>query len=208
MKPFNLSLYLVLDAIVCGNREALLHTAEKALAAGITCLQLRGDKIGWSKRDWYNTALALKPMCAKAGVAFIINDQIDIALATDADGVHIGQSDLPATVARHLLGKDKIIGLSTCNIAQVKAAAREPVDYIGIGPVYPTTSKTNAPPALGLAGLQTLLTAKTLPGVAIGGINAERAKIIRKLHPEGIAVVSAICGQANIKEAVQQLQDL
>ena len=95
MKLLDLHLYLVLDAALCGAR--LLATAEEALASGITVLQLRGHKTAWGKRDWYEAALALKPLCAAAGVPFIINDQVDIALAVDADGVHVGQGDLPVS---------------------------------------------------------------------------------------------------------------
>ncbi|UJF25010.1 thiamine phosphate synthase [Suttonella sp. R2A3] len=202
----DLSLYLVLDAAVCGSRERLIDTAKLALNAGVSVLQLRGHKTAWSRRDWYEVALALKPLCAAARVPLIINDQLDIALAVDADGLHIGQDDLPVAVARRLLGKDKILGLSTHNSHEAQAADPAVVNYIGMGPVYSTSSKADAKPALGLDGLAELVAVKRVPGVAIGGINAERASAVRQVNPQGIAVISAICGQDNIPAAVAALR--
>lgn len=201
----NLNLYLVLDAAVCGSRERLLHTARAALDSGVSVLQLRGHKTAWSKRDWYEVALALKPLCAAACVPFIINDQLDIALAVDADGLHIGQQDLPAAVARRLLGRDKILGLSTHHPAQAQAADPAVVDYIGIGPVYATASKADAQAPLGLDGLAAMVAVKRAPAVAIGGINAACAPAVRQINPEGIAVISAICAQADVAAAVARL---
>lgn len=203
MKNINLHLYLVLDAAACGDK--LLATAEAALANGITILQLRGHKTAWGKRDWYDAALALKNLCAAARVPFIVNDQVDIALAVDADGVHVGQGDLPVEVVRRLIGKDKILGLSTHSVAQVQAADNAVADYIGMGPVFPTRSKKDAEAAIGLDGLEKMVAAKTLPGVAIGGIRAEHAPAIRRINPDGIAVISAICGQENVAAATRAL---
>lgn len=203
MKPFDLHLYLVLDAATCGDK--LLATAEAALAAGITMLQLRGDKQRWHQRDWYEAARALKPLCAAAQVPFIINDQVDIALAVDADGVHVGQDDLPAAVVRRLLGQDKIIGLSTHTVAQVQAADGALVDYIGMGPVFATRSKADAAAAIGLAGLAAMVAAKRLPGVAIGGIGAREAAAVRAVNGDGIAVISAICAQDDVYKATTAL---
>lgn len=203
MKPFDLHLYLVLDAATCGDK--LLATAEAALAAGITMLQLRGDKQRWHKRNWYEAAQALKPLCAAAQVPFIINDQVDIALAVDADGVHVGQDDLPAAVVRRLLGQDKIIGLSTHTVAQVQAADGALVDYIGMGPVFATRSKADAAAAIGLAGLAAMVAAKRLPGVAIGGIGEREAAAVRAVNGDGIAVISAICAQDDVYKATTAL---
>ena len=151
MNACNLHLYLVLDAAACGER--LLAVAEAALQGGVSVLQLRGHKTAWSKRVWYDTALAVKARCAAHQVPFIINDQVDIALAVGADGVHIGQSDLPAAVVRRLIGNERILGLSTHSVAQVQAVDSGIVDYIGMGPVFPTRSKADADPAIGLDGL-------------------------------------------------------
>ncbi|MDO4776655.1 MAG: thiamine phosphate synthase [Cardiobacteriaceae bacterium] len=204
MKTLDLSLYLVLDAAICGDK--LLATAEEALANGVTILQLRGHKTAWGKRDWYEAALALKPLCAQAGVPFIINDQVDIALAVDADGVHVGQGDLPVAVVRRLIGEDKILGLSTHSVAQVQAVDTAIVDYIGMGPVFATQSKKDPDPVIGLDGLRAMVAAKTLPGVAIGGIKAEHVATIRAINPDGLAVISAICGQEDVSSATKALK--
>ena len=203
MNACNLHLYLVLDA-ACGER--LLAVAEAALQGGVSVLQLRGHKTAWSKRVWYDTALAVKARCTAHQVPFIINDQVDIALAVGADGVHIGQSDLPATVVRRLIGNERILGLSTHSVAQVQAVDSGIVDYIGMGPVFPTRSKADADPAIGLDGLAAMVAAKRLPGVAIGGINTDNVAVVRAVNPDGIAVIGAICGAADALAATQALQ--
>lgn len=204
MNSINLHLYLVLDAATCGGR--LLSVADAALQSGISVLQLRGHKTAWNKRAWYDAALALQPRCAAHGVPFIINDQVDIALAVGADGVHIGQNDLPPAVVRRLLGKERLLGLSTHSVAQVQAADTTIVDYIGMGPVFPTRSKADADPAIGLDGLAAMVAAKRLPGVAIGGINADNAAAVRAVNPDGIAVIGAICAAADPHTATRALQ--
>ena len=183
-----------------------MSSADAALQGGISVLQLRGHKTAWNKRDWYDTALALQPRCAAHGVPFIINDQVDIALAVGADGVHIGQSDLPPAVVRRLIGPEKILGLSTHSVAQVQAVDTDIVDYIGIGPVFPTRSKADADPAIGLDGLAAIVAAKPLPGVAIGGINTDNVARVRAVNPDGIAVIGAICGVVDILGATQSLR--
>ena len=204
MNACNPHLYLVLDAAACGER--LLAVAEAALQGGVSVLQLRGHKTAWSKRVWYDTALAVKARCAAHQVPFIINDQVDIALAVGADGVHIGQSDLPAAVVRRLIGNERILGLSTHSVAQVQAVDSGIVDYIGMGPVFPTRSKADADPAIGLDGLAAMVAAKRLPGVAIGGINTDNVAAVRAINPDGIAVIGAICGAADALAATQALQ--
>ena len=204
MNACNLHLYLVLDAAACGGR--LLAVAEAALQGGVSVLQLRGHKTAWSKRVWYDTALAVKARCTAHQVPFIINDQVDIALAVGADGVHIGQSDLPAAVVRRLIGNERILGLSTHSVAQVQAVDSGIVDYIGMGPVFPTRSKADADPAIGLDGLAAMVAAKRLPGVAIGGINTDNVAAVRAINPDGIAVIGAICGAADALAATQALQ--
>lgn len=205
-RPLDLSLYLVLDSEACKTQENLLRVAEAALAAGISILQLRCYHRAWNKRLRYQTALELKRLCVACRVPLIINNELDVALAVDADGVHIGQSDLPAVVVRHLLGTEKIIGLSTSTVAQVKQANTLPVNYIGMGPVYPTASKADAAPVIGLDILGTMVAEKTMPGVAIGGIGTDNVAGVRKIGADGIAVISAICTAPDIAAAVAQLQ--
>lgn len=205
-RPLDLSLYLVLDSEACNTQENLLRVAEAALAAGITALQLRCYHRSWNKRLHYQTALALKRLCAACQVPLMINNELDVALAVDADGVHIGQGDLPAVVARRLLGAEKIIGLSTSTVAQVKQANTLPVNYIGMGPVYPTASKADAAPVIGLDILGEMVAEKTMPGVAIGGIDTDNVAEVRKTGADGIAVISAICTAPDIAAAVAQLK--
>ena len=197
---------LVMTPLTC--RSGYEHHQPASLFGRVcfSVLQLRGHKTAWNKRDWYDTALALQPRCAAHGVPFIINDQVDIALAVGADGVHIGQSDLPPAVVRRLIGPEKILGLSTHSVAQVQAVDTDIVDYIGIGPVFPTRSKADADPAIGLDGLAAIVAAKPLPGVAIGGINTDNVARVRAVNPDGIAVIGAICGVVDILGATQSLR--
>lgn len=120
MRTIDLSLYLVLDAQACGNQDRLLTVAREALAAGVTVLQLRSHHPDWTKRVWYDIASILKPLCIAHHVPFIINDEVDVALAVGSDGVHIGQDDLPPTVVRRMIGENMILGLSTHNVMQVR----------------------------------------------------------------------------------------
>ena len=202
-KKFDLSLYLVLDPIQCGGIDGLLQTTRLAVENGVTIVQLRADE--FKKGEWYAAAKALKELLTATGVPLIINNEVDVALSVDADWVHIGQKDLPVCVARDLLGPDKILGLSTSNEAEVVASYAENVDYIGIGPVFPTTSKKNAPPDVGVNGLQHLAQIRQKPAVAIGGINLGNMEGVLACGVEGIAVVSAICGQPDIALASRNL---
>lgn len=206
-KKMDLSLYLVLDPVLCGGLQGLVRTTQIAVRQGVTMVQLRAEA-GWKKCQWFRAAQALKPILDEAGVPLIINDHIDVALAVDADGVHIGQKDLPVNIARALIGQDRYLGLSISNMHQIQAAPWDMIDYIGIGPVYPTVSKPDADPDLGLDYLRSLLEWKQCPAVAIGGINTERVVEVKQTGVEGIAVVSAICGQADTAQATRHLQQL
>lgn len=205
-QSIDLSLYLVLDAQSCATTERLLFVAEQALAAGVSILQLRSHHPDWHKRRWLDMASQVKTLCGDYHVPFIINNEIDIALAVDADGLHIGQEDLPADVARRLLGEQKILGLSTHNVQQAAAVDSRIVDYIGMGPVFSTASKAVPDPVLGLQGLREIIAAKSVAGVAIGGIDASNAQAVRACGGEGIAVISAICRAENVAEAVSVLK--
>lgn len=204
MKSFNLSLYLVLDPDLCGGPEGILNTARTAAEHGVTIVQLRAPQ--WKKRQWLETALALKEILAPLGIPLIINDQVDVALASDADGVHVGQADLPAALVRKLIGPDKLLGLSVTNFGQITIPALEGVDYLGIGPVHPTGTKLDAAPVLGLAGFAELRRATALPVVAIGGIDLVACGPIIAAGAQGVAVVSAICGQPDVAAATLALR--
>lgn len=194
-KILDLSLYLVLDPGLCGGVEGMTRTARLAVSHGVTAVQLRAD--GFKKGLLFEAALALKEALADSPAPLFINNEIDVALAADADGVHVGQKDLPAPLVRRLLGPGKYLGLSASNEAEVRAAPEADVDYLGIGPVFPTTSKKDAPPQLGLEELSRLVAIKRLPAVAIGGICVASAGQVMATGVEGLAVVSAICGQSD-----------
>lgn len=203
MKPFDLSLYLVLDPDLCGGPQGMVDTARIAAENGATIVQLRAPN--WKKRQWLETAFALKAVLDPLGVPLIINDHIDVAIAVDAAGVHIGQADLPPDATRRLIGPDKILGLSTSNAAQMADIPAGLVDYLGVGPVYPTGTKLDASPVIGLDQFSQLMRAKPLPVVAIGGIKHGTAAPLIRAGADGVAVVSAICGQADIAGATGHL---
>lgn len=205
MKRFDLSLYLVLDPDLCGSLQAMVDTARTAAAHGATMVQLRAPD--WKKRDWLTCATALKAALDPLGVPLIINDHLDVALAVDAAGVHVGQADMPPEVVRRLIGPEKLLGLSVSDDAELAASWLEGVDYVGVGPAYPTGTKPDAGPALGLAGFAALRREITLPVVAIGGIKAGTCAPLFAAGTQGVAVVSAICGQPDVAAATRLLRD-
>ncbi|SAK64465.1 thiamine-phosphate pyrophosphorylase [Caballeronia fortuita] len=202
---FDLSLYLVLDPVQCGGHDAAIRVARAALEGGATIVQLRAPE--WHKRAWFDLARELLPVTRAHGVPFVINDHVDVALAVGADGVHIGQRDLPADVARRLLGPDALIGLSVSTSDETAAAGRLAgvIDYLGAGPVYATPTKTDASAPCGIDGLAGLCAAARLPTVAIGGIQAHNAADVMRAKPAGLAVVSAICKAADPRAAAASL---
>lgn len=203
-KKLDLSLYLVLDPDLCGGIDGMVKTTQIAVENGVTAVQLRSES-QFETKNWYIAALALKAVLKDTNVPLLINDHVDVALAVDADGVHIGQKDLPVDVVRDLIGSNKLLGLSISNLLQLKAVNWQKVDYLGIGPIFPTTTKQDAASALGLTTLTELNQLKQCPAVAIGGINLQNVAEVIKTNIEGVAVVSAICGQSNIQQATLQL---
>ena len=203
MKEFSLHLYLVTDeAAKC--RHSLLETVQRAVDGGVTIVQYRSTNP--DAGTCYREALPIRDFLASRGVPFIVNNRIDLALALDADGVHIGQRDLPVPAVRAMIGPDRILGLSVSNADQLRAVDAALVDYLGMGPVFPTISKLNAPPVLGVDGFAALASQSPLPVVAIGGLDVERARLVRATGAaSGIAVVSAICGAENPEAAARAL---
>ena len=193
MSALDLSLYLVLDPELCGGAANMLRTARLAAQNGASVVQLRAPH--WKKRQWLETAIELKRILDPLGVSLIINDQVDIALAVDADGVHVGQDDLPPAVVRRLIGPHKWLGLSISNADELSAVPHGLVDYLGIGPLYPTATKSDAAPATGLPLFAELVAASRLPVVAIGGMQLGNCLQPLQAGACGVAVVSAICGQ-------------
>lgn len=203
-KDFNLSLYLVTDeAPKC--RCGLLETVRQAVAGGVTIVQYRTVKT--DRAVLLAEAQPIRDFLRSCGVTFIVNNNIPLALELDADGIHIGQKDTPVAEARRLIGPDKILGLSVSTEAQMRAVDPALVDYVGCGPVFPTISKMNAPKDLGIAGWAALAKLCPVPIVAIGGLDAERARAIRATGvANGVAVVSAICASENPRAAAEALR--
>jgi thiamine-phosphate pyrophosphorylase len=205
MKNFDLSLYLVTDSSLSLGRP-LPEVVESAVKGGVTMVQLREKNC--SSRKFYELALQLKTILEPFKVPLIINDRLDIALAVNADGLHIGQSDLPYQVARQLMGNDKIIGLSVENMAQAVDANLLDVNYIGISPVFTTPTKTDTQAPMGLEGVSYISSLSNHPSVAIGGVNLENAGKMISHGANGVAVVSAIMSSNEPFVAAMQLSEL
>ncbi|MDR0353167.1 MAG: thiamine phosphate synthase [Opitutaceae bacterium] len=203
MNAIDYSLYMVTDAAAV-YRRGLPAAVEAAVAGGVTVVQFRAE--GVAKRELYESGLVLRGLLRRLGVPLIVNDHVDLALALDADGVHVGQGDLPAGVARRLLGREKILGLSASNLEEVGAVDAAVVDYIGIGPVFPTQTKRDAAPAIGVEGLAALAARAPVPCVGIGGITIGRAAAVYAAGVAGIAVVSALSGADDVSAAARALR--
>lgn len=183
------SLYLVTDRTLSLGRSTV-EVVRAAIRGGVSCVQLREK--GCSTREFMDEARLLKALLAGTGVPLFINDRLDVALAAGADGVHLGQNDLPIADARRLVGNRMIIGISAESVADAIRAEAEGADYIGASPVFTTPTKTDTAPPLGLDGLRAIRRAVQLPLVAIGGINADNAAQVLRAGADGLAVVSAI----------------
>lgn len=193
MKAEQLKLYLVTDRPLAAGRD-LEWIVTQAVKGGVTMVQLREKDI--DTREFIELGMRLKKALQAYGVPLIINDRVDVALAVDADGVHIGQSDMPYNIARKLLGPDKIIGLSIESFEELEQANSLDVDYVAASPVYATPTKTDTARPWGLEGLREFVKRSVHPVVGIGGMNEKTAKEIYETGVDGIAVVSAIvCAQ-------------
>jgi len=201
---FDKGVYLVTDRSLSLGRP-LNEIVEEAVKGGVSIVQLREKDC--TTRDFYDIAIRLKKCLKPYNVPLIINDRIDIALACDAEGLHIGQSDMPYEIARKLLGKDKIIGLSVENLEQAYEANSLDIDYIGVSPVFSTPTKTDTAPEVGLKGLKEIASISKHPIVGIGGINLNNALDIINNGADTIAVVSAIMSAENPMQAAQNLKN-
>ncbi len=197
-----LKVYLVTDRGLSLGRP-IEDVVECALHGGASIVQLREKDC--SSLEFYELALKLKEVLRGTGVPLIINDRLDIALAVDADGLHIGQSDLPYPVARRLLGKDKIIGLSTDNYEELLAANDFDVDYVAFQ-AFSTTTKLDAAEGLGTEGLRKAVSLSHHPLVAIGGIHLSNAEDVAASGVDGLAVVSEIMSAENPELATENLR--
>lgn len=198
------SLYLVTNRILAGGRP-LTEIAAAAVAGGATVVQLREKHC--PTREFVEIARALKSELYGSGVPLIINDRLDVALAAGADGLHLGQEDMVIADARRLLPPGTLIGISVESLADAICAEKEGADYLGISPVFATTTKVDAAPPLGLAGVAAIRAAVRLPLVGIGGINAENVGSVIAAGADGAAVVSAIVAAASPGDAARTLKE-
>ncbi|HAI20555.1 MAG TPA: thiamine phosphate synthase [Clostridiales bacterium UBA8153] len=197
MKCDRLRLYVVLDRELSRGR-GLSHVTELALAGGAGVIQLRGKT--WSGLELYREAVALGPLVKSYGALLIINDRVDVALAVQADGVHVGQEDLPAEAVRRLLAPRGVLGVSVGSLEEARAAAKV-ADYVSVGPVFPTATKPDAGPSVGLDLLRHVAAAVGVPVLAIGGIHAGNVQGCVQAGAAGVAVVSAVVAADDPEEA-------
>ncbi len=192
-------LYVILDPSVRPDRP-LVDVLQVSATAGAKIFQYRNKTA--SMKIAYEEALSLRKAAQELGVLFIVNDRCDLALALDADGVHLGQGDLPIDLARKVMGHDKLIGISTHNREQVVAATAGGPDYLGFGPIFTPGSKVDHDPVVGLQGLRIIRPLTTLPIFAIGGITVDRVEEVIRAGADGAAVISAILKAPDISQAV------
>ena len=201
---FDYTLYLVTDRQLM-SCDSLTEAVEQAILGGCTMIQLREKEL--PSLEFYNQAVAVKQVTERYHIPLIINDRIDIAMAVQAAGVHIGQHDLPAATVRKVIGENMLLGVSASSIAEAIQAQQDGADYLGVGAMFPTGTKTDAE-SVSMEELQKIRTAVSLPIVVIGGINKGKAGRFKPMGIDGLAVVSAIIAQSDIKAAAAELKDL
>jgi len=194
----------VLTDVVLQARFSHAELARRAIAGGADTIQFR-QKSG-TTRSMIETAREMREICGRGGATFIVNDRIDVALACEADGVHLGQDDFPIPLARRLLGEDRIVGGSAGTTEELLRCCREGADYVGFGPVYATSSKDDAGPAVGVQALQGAVSRVGIPLIAIGGITAGNAGEVMAAGAWGVAVVSSVCCQEDPEGAARELR--
>ncbi len=195
-----LDVYFITDSNFGYTHEEL---AEMVLRAGVRIIQFREKKM--STREMVETAKRLRKLTSEYNALFIVNDRIDVALACDADGVHLGQDDMPAEIAREIF--DGIIGISTKNVTQAMNAEKY-ADYIGAGPIFPTKTKKDAGKVIGIHGLAEIVRAVSVPVVAIGAINRNNVLDVLKVGADGVAVISAIAAAPNPEDEARTLVEI
>ncbi len=182
-----------------------IELAEMVLKAGVKIIQFREKKM--STREMLENAREIRRLTEDYGAIFIVNDRLDVALASEADGVHVGQDDMPAETVREIAG-DIILGVSASNVEEALAAEKDGADYVGAGPVFTTTTKEDAGDAIGVTGLAEIVRAVKIPVVAIGGIDHSNVSSVLKTGCAGIAVISAIAANDDPKESAEELLEI
>ena len=199
----SIRLYVIPDRKI-GAPKNLVEQTKELLAGGATAIQLRDKEL--SGRKLLETATEMARLCKEAGALFIVNDRLDIAILSGAHGLHIGQSDIPLTEAKKLSPPSFIIGVSAQTIEEARLAEKQGADYLGIGAVFPTSTKEAE--ALGLTGTARVASATSLPSVAIGGINLENAAEIMKAGVSGLSLISAIVGNSDIRGQTRKFLEI
>ena len=203
-RGLDLSLYVITDPVL-GKGRTHGEIAEASFAGGAGIVQLR-DK-GASTEALYRAGLHMQELAERAGAAFVVNDRLDVAQATGAGGAHVGQDDLPAAVARGLLGKDAIVGVSVENGEQAREAERDGATYVAVGPIYEARgSKADAGPPVGPDAVAEIKRHVAVPVVAIGGINHDNAAEVVAAGADGLAVMTAIIGAPDVAEAARRMR--
>jgi thiamine-phosphate pyrophosphorylase len=199
------SVYLVTDRKLARGRSTY-QIVEAAIRGGVSCVQLREKTC--STREFVEEAQRIRELLAQKAIPLIINDRVDVALAVEADGVHLGQKDLSCRMAREIVPESMVIGISAESVTDAIAAERDGADYIGVSPVYATPTKTDTKPPLGLTGLREIRAAVDIPLVGIGGLNANNAKEVIQSGADGVAVVSAIVSAEDPLSATRRLCEI
>ena len=203
IKPGELKLYAVTDRTWAHDADGVLDQVEDALKGGVTFVQVREKEL--EPRAFLSEARWIVELCHRYGVRCVINDNVDVALLSGADGVHVGQDDMACERARAMLGENRIIGVSAHNVEQARAAEAAGADYLGCGAAFPTDTKDVSGHYVSAEGFREITSAVNIPVVAIGGITAENLPKLYNLGLSGIAVVSALFAQKNIPPAAQTL---
>ena len=202
MKPSVGRLHVITDTSI-QNRFGHVELAELAIAGGAETIQFRDKTLG--ARDAIEASKAIRSLCRAAGVTLIINDRLDIAMAVDADGVHLGQRDLPIPEARRLLGSSKLIGGSASNLNEARQVERDGADYVGFGHIFPTSSKDKPEAAKGPETLHAVCDVLHIPVIAIGGFDASNAETVVTAGVRGVAVIGAVCASEDPRWATARL---
>lgn len=205
IKDVDWSVYVITDRRAAGDRS-IIRVIEVAVAGGASVVQMR-EKEG-TTRELMALGRALHEITREAQVPLIINDRLDVALALDAEGVHVGQDDMPAPIARRLLGPDRILGVSAGTMEEARRAERDGATYLGVGDVYGTPSKADAGTPIGIEGVREIAGAVSIPIVGIGGITTDNAAAVIEAGAAGVAVISAVVGASEPQIAARRLQEI
>lgn len=198
------SVYVITDRRAAGERS-IVHVVHAAIRGGATAVQLREKES--STRQMIQLGHELHELTREAGIPLIVNDRVDVALALNAEGVHVGQDDLPAPMARRLIGTERILGVSAGTVKEALEAERDGADYLGVGDVYGTPSKPDTGVPIGVEGLAAVAKAVAIPTVAIGGITTDNAEAVIEAGAAGVAVISAVIGANDPEAAARQLRE-